>query len=94
MKTADTTSVSMSRKYKLLVSLSARVSDMMMKFYTRASKIATLIVTLVATTKQESSKKWQHSQSTLGSVTLDIMLENIFQIIFISANYWPSHAVQ
>lgn len=44
------------------------------------SEVATLIVILVGTTKREVSEEWQHKQSTLGSITLDIMLENIFQI--------------
>lgn len=57
MKTVETTSVSMSRKNKLLVSLSAGVSDTIKKFYSEVSKIATLIITLVGTTNWESFRK-------------------------------------
>lgn len=57
LKTVETTTVSMSRKYKLLVSLSARVSDMIKKFYSEVSKIAALIITLVGTTNWGSFRK-------------------------------------
>lgn len=55
VKRGETTTVSMSSKYKLPVSLSARGSDMIRKFYTQVSKIVALIITLVGTTNWESS---------------------------------------
>lgn len=50
MKTPESSSASISRKYRLLFSLSARVSDTIKTFYSEVSKIATLIITLVGTT--------------------------------------------
>lgn len=68
MKTVDTTSVSMSRKYKLLVSLSAMIK----KFCSEVSKIATLIITLVGTTNWESFRK---------NSTIDKALQEVLPLI-------------
>lgn len=57
VKRGETTTASMSSKYKLPVSLRARGSDMIRKFYTEVSKIVALIITLVGTTNRESSQK-------------------------------------
>lgn len=84
--------MSMSSKYKLPVSLRARGSDMIRKFYTQVSKIVALIITLVGTTNWESSRKMAAKQSTLGSAALDTRLENIILIILSLQNI--AHGVQ